>query len=90
MARTEKIVTRTVTTKKLTIMVANFTEKTFSEKVVEIPELIPPKKYENYINEKVLANGEKLMQIVKEEVQEDLYAMTEQDFIKYGHKIEKR
>lgn len=90
MSRTEKMVTRTVTTKKLTVMVANLTAKTFTEKEVEIPELVPAKKYEMYINEKVLTPDEKLMLIVKEELHEELYAMSEQDFIKYAHKINKR
>ena len=88
--RTEKTITRTVTNWKITALVCDTEKSTLFDKVVFIPELIPEKKRKDFITEKCLAKNEICVQIKNAELFEELYAMSETDFLKYAHKIDKR
>lgn len=89
--RTEKTITRTVKSWKIRCLVCDTEESRLFEQVVLIPELITEKKRKDFITEKCLPEKSEIcVQIKSAELIEELYAMSEIEFLKYAHKIDKR
>ena len=88
--RTEKMVTRTVTYYSATVMCVNLTSTTIVNAIVNIPELIPEKKRLDYVNSRLEKDNCKAVQITAIEKVEQLYAMSETEFLEHAHKIDKR
>lgn len=88
--RTEKMVTRTVTYFKAQIMCVDVIKAAIISKEMTIPELIPEKKRLDYLDKKLSNEGLKAVQITTLEKVEELYGMTETDFLAHAHKLDKR
>lgn len=88
--RTEKMVTRTVSYYKASVMIVELASATVVTRDFNIPELIPDKKRLDYLDKKLENTGLKAVQIISLEKVEELYGMTETDFLAHAHKLDKR
>ena len=88
--RTEKMVTRTVTYFKAQVMCVDVIKAAIISKEMTIPELIPEKKRLDFLDKKLSNDGLKAVQITALEKVEELYGMTETDFLAHAHKLDKR
>jgi hypothetical protein len=88
--RTEKMVTRTVTYFKAIVMCVDVIKAEIVNKELTIPELIPEKKRLEYLDKKLLNDGLKAVQITSLEQIEELYGMSESEFLEHARRLEKR
>lgn len=80
----EKMVTRTIITRKLNVMVVDTESMSIESKEVIIPDGINPNLLNKYVTDRFLAPTERFVQITSEEVVETLYGMPESTFLRHA------